>query len=391
MEITVFNQLMRLCKGHVTAIGMDHAKVIVDAFKGEDHLRECLARSEAGDPKAMETVLKFARGASMVMDLRRMGFAGVDFQVAVKLVTAHTAKNVRETIDDAATGDANAKVILGTWIGALDQPDGGDGLATRAKQHPIHATDVPPPQPPMTVEKQPAPTQAPRVPARRSGDDHVSEVSKPHAPSNVHYMDSASHTDDDWRQPAQDTPRTPALRTYDQVQVYGGKTAIQFSRSPAKGRTTTTINIKGAPARDGQRTTNGVDWHNGIEIMLAPHEVQMTLAVMLGYLPKYRAAGHGDSNNKWFQVEETTGDYQGFVRLAVCKKDDRAQNVSYPVNISANDVADVAAILARAACDQLQMRENDAALFALVRRTADLYAKADAARAAKKTNLRNTG
>jgi|GEM_PF-5555652 len=195
--------------------------------------------------------------------------------------------------------------------------------------------------------------------------------------------DSRSHRDPAHPASGGDGAPSPRRqRDYDQHVVYGRDTAVQFERSPMPDRDRTTANITMAKALKSS-CKEGVNWQDAIRIMLAPHEVQLVAAVMLGYLPKVRFAGHGSANDKWFEVEEATGQYAGAVRVTVAQGRDANRDIRR-VNVSAYDVAGVAGVLLRTASEQVRLEGQE--LLATIRRCADLHAKQQATRQASSGN-----
>lgn len=222
---------------------------------------------------------------------------------------------------------------------------------------PGQAEDVTPTQPPAArpgnvrpLNSQARPRQQDDAPAPR-GHDEVS--SRDNAPAGDRHM--------------ADAQAGAGERRYDQHSCYGKDVAVTFECTPNRDRTANTVNIKVAKAK-GATCKQGVDWANGITIALEPHEVQTVLAVLWGMGDKVRYAGHGHDNQKWFQIEESTGDYAGAIRLTVAHGQERRH-----INIGHTDVAEVVGIFVRAAVTQLRMPSN--LLPATCRRAFDLYQK----------------
>ena len=89
---------------------------------------------------------------------------------------------------------------------------------------------------------------------------------------------------------------------------------------------------------------------------------------MLGLGHKVRYAGHGPTNDKWFELSETTDNWAGSIRLQVGQGDDRRS-----VNIGPTDVGQVASLFLRALATQVRVAP---ALYPLIlRRSYDLYQK----------------
>lgn len=160
---------------------------------------------------------------------------------------------------------------------------------------------------------------------------------------------------------------TVCTRQYDQHCCYGREVAAQFERVINKSRTGNTVNLKVARARDRSSCKNGVDWTLAIVLMFEPHELQLIYAVFMGYLPNFRGAGHGHDNQKWFQVEETSGDYAGAIRVTVSNGKDTLK-----INIGFTDIKQVLEVFSRTLHDQSRTQSGDVML-AEIRRVANLY------------------
>ncbi len=162
--------------------------------------------------------------------------------------------------------------------------------------------------------------------------------------------------------------RVSGERAFDQHTVFGRACAVQFEC----GRYSTvnpllTVNLKAAAAKDGADCKNGVNWEAAINLRLSPCEIALFLAVLLGQSERFRAAGHGMANDKWFQIEPTTDKYAGALRLGI----NQARR-HLTVNITHVDLLQVIGVFERAAMSCLQTREI--ATEAKTRRLAQLYA-----------------
>jgi hypothetical protein len=177
---------------------------------------------------------------------------------------------------------------------------------------------------------------------------------------------------------------TQIQRDYDQLTVYGRDVGLGIERSPMKSKITrgvdrprtldgpTTINFRMAKAR-GTRALDGLMWDGAIQVMLMPQEIQLCLGVLLGLVPKYRAVGHGELHDKWFELEENNSPaYAGAVRVTVSQGKDDKRDMRR-VNISANDIGRVLGIFFRAAHTQLRIDGQE--LLATIRRSCDLWTK----------------
>ena len=98
-----------------------------------------------------------------------------------------------------------------------------------------------------------------------------------------------------------------------------------------------------------------------------------------GYLPSFRAAGHGHNNDKWFEVEETADQYAGAIRFTIAQGSSARNNLdTRRVNVGPTDIGKAIAIFTRAARDQLQIEGLE--LDRTIRRTADMFLKSLAAK-----------
>ena len=212
-------------------------------------------------------------------------------------------------------------------------------------------------------------------------------VSRNYDPRDDHYDDSSSRsnapTSHDSSRQASSPQGAEAPRKYDQHSCFGKDVAVSFDCLPNKERTANTVMLKVAKAK-GATCKQGVNWDDGILINLEPHEVQTVTAVLMGLAEKVRYAGHGRDNQKWFEFEETSGDFAGAIRLTVAHGSDRRS-----VNIGSTDVGEVAALFMRAAESQLKV--NAALIPAILRRSYDLYQKNDARMKARRDNAGGSG
>ncbi|QRD62764.1 hypothetical protein H8Z72_23275 (plasmid) [Xanthomonas citri pv. citri] len=166
-------------------------------------------------------------------------------------------------------------------------------------------------------------------------------------------------------------PRVPEESRYDQKACFGRDTAIQFERCVNNQGTNYTVNIAIAKATGGS-TRGGVNWNDKIIMMCTPKEVQLILAVVRGFLPKVRFAGHGMGNDKWMEVEETSEQYAGAIRFTIARKDETRR-----VNVGPDDVGEVMSLFFRTAQDQLKQQDGYLVDLA-IRRAADLHMKQQA-------------
>lgn len=369
-------------------------------------VQQLFAAARAQDTEAKVDLHKSVLAGKAVEYIRSLGKEQASLPLLLEIITQRTYPTVREVMVAAGEGDANASAILDEWLDRASRGESDvDGL-----DEPLHATDVPPPgqqammqasRAPQAAQRSapaqaarstgPAPRQhaqayrsqagdAPRTPAS-AGQNNVTDFPRGGRPSPA---------DDEFDVSSYENAPTDAMRSrppgqsgqggqrtereYDQHACYGKDVAIQFDRSPTPDRSTNTVNFKIAKAKHAGKTCKeGVDWQNGITMMLEPHEVQLVYAVLMGMGPKFRAAGHGRDNQKWFEVEETTEQFAGAIRITV----GNGRSDIRKVNIGFQDAKEVMEIFSRTLQDQGK-GQSPVFMLAEVRRVYDLYAKKQA-------------
>ncbi len=101
------------------------------------------------------------------------------------------------------------------------------------------------------------------------------------------------------------TASDDAEKKYFQVHVYGGKAAACFSADTKRNSATQTIRIETAEST-GARV---YAWDNKIAVQLSVKELPLVLGVLMGWLPAYKAEGHGEHNDKGFSIERQEGKF----------------------------------------------------------------------------------
>lgn len=370
------------------------------------------ARSGDGDAKVRihQTILSAKASAYLI----QTGKPAAVMAVACAMVDANGYPKIRELMVKAAEGDANASTILDKLIARAQGDGGGDQEPVDQLAQPLHQTDVAPPsghqpvqQPRQQQSQQPAQRQpaqayradgqdaqgAPRTPAtrqqsnvsqmpnRNQTSDFDSEVSsRDYAPADGSRPSGRAGTDQQAQGQGQGQGQGQAgQRQYDQHACYGKDIAATFERTPNLQRSNNTVNLKVAKAKfQGKTCKEGVDWQGAIIIMMEPHEVQIAYAVLMGFGPKCRFAGHGRDNQKWFELEETSGEYAGAIRLTVAHGREDIRRI----NISHTDAKEVLEVFSRTLQDQGK-GQSPVFMMAEVRRVYDLYTKRNEAQAAK--------
>lgn len=94
-------------------------------------------------------------------------------------------------------------------------------------------------------------------------------------------------------------------KKYFQVHVYGGKAAACFSADTKRNSTTQTVRIEAAESNG----TRAYAWDNKIAVQLSVKELPLVLGVLMGWLPAYKAEGHGEQNDKGFTIERQEGKF----------------------------------------------------------------------------------
>lgn len=259
-------------------------------------------------------------------------------------------------------GNAEALAKVNEWAGPGAAPAQRFATPVHTAQAPVHPTSVEPP----SDYANPEPDYSPEPVNYGRQDEGYRPDSAPR------------HAQEAQRQPSNVTPFPQREeRTYDSVNVYGMKTALQFDHCPTPDRKSTTINISLAKAT-GDKCLNGINWSQKITIMLTPKEVALIASVMFGQLQTVRFAGHGANNEKWIEVAENTDpQYQGGIKVTMAMKSDiRNCTITY------NDILDVMAIFNRALISQ-NPGATPISVGQLTQRASSLYTKALAAKAAR--------
>lgn len=101
------------------------------------------------------------------------------------------------------------------------------------------------------------------------------------------------------------TASDDAEKKYFQVHVYGGKAAACFSADTKRNSATQTIRIETAESTGARAYA----WDNKIAVQLSVKELPLVLGVLMGWLPAYKAEGHGEHNDKGFSIERQEGKF----------------------------------------------------------------------------------
>lgn len=324
-----------------------------------------LSAANAGDARAkgkLGNYISFARAHTLLQNRYHLN-------IPLHKIAALYKENpdqYRKNMNDLAAGintclDELRPLAIGkTPEQRYATPVSVDSSAQRA---PIHTTQVPPPSnaPAPTPQAKPASASAPApAPQANQAPFEDMDFSETHPsqtfdkPSNVSNFPS----------------RQKEERNFDNVHVYGGKTALAFDHSPTPDRKSTTINISLAKAK-GERCTGGVDWNSKIMIMLTSKEVALIGAVIMGQMQTVRFAGHGSNNEKWIEVTESQDPgYLGTIKVTMAQgKDIRNCSITF------NDILEVLAIFNRAMISQ-HVGATAMTVPQMTQRVSNLYQKA---------------
>lgn len=111
------------------------------------------------------------------------------------------------------------------------------------------------------------------------------------------------------RQPDSTTSGTAEDATADEdgfksAHVYAASAALCFNATQSRqGRPT--ISLDAAEAIPNQ--TRKYNWQDKITVQLSAQEMPLVYAVMMGYMDKFKGAGHGSANEKWFTIDKQQG------------------------------------------------------------------------------------
>ena len=397
------------------AVDIDEATEVVQHI-GIQPLQGLFSAARSGDSEAKVRIHQAILSAKASAYMIKTGKSAAVMAVACKMVDANGYPKIRELMVKSAEGDANASTILDQLIERATGGAGGGQEPVDQLAQPLHETDVAPPtghqpvqQPQNNQREQRAPAQrqqaqvyradgeaAARTPATRQQHSNVSQMpsrtqsndfdaepsSRDYAPSDGSNAGGRNGNDQQNQGHAQGNGQGNGhqnQRQYDQHSCYGKDIAATFERTPNLQRTNNTVNLKVAKAKfQGKTCKEGVDWQGAIIIMMEPHEVQIAYAVLMGFGPKCRFAGHGRDNQKWFELEETSGEYAGAIRLTVAHGREDVRRI----NISHTDAKEVLEVFSRTLQDQGK-GQSPVFMMAEVRRVYDLYTKRTEATAAR--------
>ncbi|AVQ00359.1 hypothetical protein C7S18_23970 (plasmid) [Ahniella affigens] len=165
-----------------------------------------------------------------------------------------------------------------------------------------------------------------------------------------------------------------------QVIAYGAKAAIAFTETdlqPHQQERTgylRSILIKAAQAKDGQDCKKGVAWNTAVVVNLGPHEVQLIAAVLLNRIPSARFAGHGHTNEKWFEFSQISDQkFKGSHMATFCEG---RGSPKINVRITHNDVGRILSMFLRVCCHQLGLESQAALVLPTIHAVAAQYGEA---------------
>jgi hypothetical protein len=338
-------------------------------LKGAKLVGDLLSSVEAGDANATEFLTAHLReGFKAVRD------QGLPSLLGLAGAPASAAGQQQEQRQGASSNN-----------GISSMPPPGDDLDSTSHQEPVRQPQRPAPQQDRQHHGNQQHGQPQRQPPQQSGGQQRQH--QPPARSENRGQSQQARDYEDRRvvnHPTRERqqqgnsagPRVPEESKYDQKACFGRDTAIQFERCVNNQNTNYTVNIAIAKAT-GQSTRGGMNWDGKITLMCVPKEVQLITAVLRGFLPKVRFAGHGANNEKWIEVQETADQYAGAIRFTIAQGKEIRN-----VNVGPDDVGEVLAMFYRTCKDQL--KEKDGYLVdQAIRRAADLHIKSQAAKEAR--------
>lgn len=337
---------------------------------GIERLARMVNAAIEGKPQALEMFSAWhyacrVTDAFIANDLTNVNKAAVKRMVETKGRSA-VANNIR----GMAERDDGCKRELQKWLnesnGELGDAPASAPAASNAPASPARIagqqstsverptySSVPPPRGVQTAPiRLDAPSQG-QNPARHAGNVHQMRPS-PQPTRDDDRTRYAPREVENHHPPIQSSEQ----RSYDQHNCFGKDVAVQFQNLPARPEREgapppyNTVMLKIAKAK-GASCLSGVDWDNAILINLEPHEVQCCLAVLMGFGTKIRYAGHGRNNDKWFELEETIGDWKGSIRLNVGQGNEKRG-----INIGPTDVGEVMSLFQRALITQQRVSES---------------------------------
>lgn len=91
---------------------------------------------------------------------------------------------------------------------------------------------------------------------------------------------------------------------YKSAHVYGGSAALCFNVTLSRQKRPT-ISLDAALEIPGQ--ARKYNWQDKITVQLSAQEMPLVYAVLMGYMDKFKGAGHGEANEKWFTIEKQQG------------------------------------------------------------------------------------
>lgn len=322
-------------------VNSEHLLLLINDIPFE-RLTMMHAAADAGDPRAkekLENYISFARAHTMLQTRYHLNIPLQKIAALFNDDPDHYRKIMNDLAAGVTTGIESLRplAINKTPEQRYATPV---SVASTDERAPIHATKVPPPSnvPAPAAQAKAAPTPAP-APAPQANQVPFEDMDF----SETH----PSQTFDKPTNVANFPNRQKEERNFDNVHVYGGKTALAFDHSPTPDRKSTTINISLAKAK-GERCTGGVDWSSKIMIMLTSKEVALIAAVVMGQMQSVRFAGHGSNNEKWIEVTESQDPgYLGTIKVTMAQgKDIRNCSITF------NDILEVLAIFNRAMISQ---------------------------------------
>lgn len=373
--------------------------------KGIDLFRRMIAAARAGNPTAVDLVKTWHKAARIAAQLRANDFGPVSKRQARKLLETHDTDRVVGALQGAIEGNRGLRQQIVQWLekiraelgdarpvesseptavsgapvqrsasssrfAAVPPPPGVQTGQVTSTAHWAAASDAPSRNPPAAEGLGSRAASVTRIQSSRPQDSARTQGAPQRQPAEGRSQYASGSLPSSLPASGQRAPEPPAqgeVRQYDQHVCYGRDVALAFECLPNMERTANTVMLKIARARyEGKTCKEGVNWNDAILINLEPHEVQTVAAVFLGMHDRVRYAGHGRDNQKWFEVQESTGEWAGSIRVTIGHGEEKRT-----VSIGATDVGEVAALFLRALSSQLKVAP---ALFgSIIKRAVEFY------------------
>lgn len=391
------NTISRANKLSILSENQFNILIAGESEAGITRLGNVVKAAASGNPDALAIFSTWHYASRLADGLIANNIQNVNKAVAKRMVDQHGRNAVAFNVQGMVDKDPTCVRQLQQWVHeacqALANKTQAPTQSAQSEQaaHPATSStqapqfsSVPPPKGVQTGQARMDP-QSP--PSARESPQQGSNVHQFRQPSQSHQEPQRTRDDDRTRYRPTDSRQTvtsnqDSPRTYDQHNCFGKDVAVQFQNLPARPEREgapppyNTVMLKIAKAK-GATCLSGVAWDSAILINLEPHEVQGCLAVLMGFGSKVRYAGHGGNNDKWFDLEETSGDWKGAIRLNVGQGNEKRG-----INIGPTDVGEVTALFQRALITQ--QRVSESMMMMNIKRAYALHMASEEAKEARK-------